>query len=498
VQQEQSFNEARRLTNSMRMGVLAGFGLLLVVMAGLGILAYQQISDANNNITRSIEYSFQKNTLYAKMRYAARERVISLHAMLETDDEFLRDEHWQKHSALAGDFIAAREKIESLPLDDGERQLLISLSVALQDAVPKQTEIVKLVLSGDSDKAFTLLDDATNAQLKALRLLDELVRLQELQSSRSLNEAQKAYDKTTEYIALIGISVFVISLTISIFIFRQLSRSSSSLLSINRTLEATNYDLEEIHKQAEAANIAKSEFLANMSHEIRTPMNAITSVIGILRSGKLGKLKEPGDQMVDMAYRNSEHLLSLINDLLEYSEIKTGKIKFELEKTNIRNEINSIIESLRPEAIKKHLQINTYVNPLIVTHIMTDPTRLYQLLMNLVNNAIKYTEQGSIRLEVNLVQLDDKKYIHFDIIDTGIGISKEQQEEIFEKFYQVDASSTRKHEGVGLGLSICKPIVEAMSGNIGMDSTIGEGSHFWFNLPYVEAGAPRIQAANWH
>ncbi len=480
----------------MRMGVLAGFVLLLVVMAGLGILAYEEISDANNRIAQTIERSFQKTSLYYEMRYAARERVISLHGMLETEDEFLRDEHWQNHSALAGQFIAAHDKIKNLPLDSEEAILLDTLTRRLQIAVPRQNRIVQLVLSGNNEEAFKLLDDATNAQINVQRTIDELVKLQEQQSISNLAEVHKAYNKTIEYIALIGISVFVISIAISVFIFRQLSRSSASLLSINRTLEATNYDLEEFHKKAEAANIAKSEFLANMSHEIRTPMNAIISVIGILRSGKLGKLNDPGEQMVEMAYRNSEHLLALINDLLEFSELRTGKVNFELQQTNIRDEINSIIQSLKPEANKKNLQLFTYVNPLIVTNIMIDPTRLYQLLINLVNNAIKYTEKGSVRLEVNLLNIEGRKYIHFDIIDTGIGISEKQQEEIFEKFYQVDTSSTRQHEGVGLGLSICKPIVEAMEGNIGMESTLGEGSHFWFNLPYIEADAPTIRMAN--
>ena len=150
---------------------------------------------------------------------------------------------------------------------------------------------------------------------------------------------------------------------------------------------------------------------------------------------------------------------------------------------------------LAPMGAKKELTVSCTFDPQTPFALRGDQQHLRQVLINLVNNAIKYTEKGSVRLEVSLVERAGKKYIQFDVMDTGIGISKEQQKEIFEKFYQVDTSSTRKHEGVGLGLSICKPIVEAMSGNIGMELTLGEGSHFWFNLPYIEAETDKVQAS---
>ena len=479
----------------MRRAVVIGFMLLVSVMSGLSLLVYLQIKEANDNITTTIEVIFQKTELYSSMHNAARDRVISLHAMLETDDQFLQDEQWIKHTELAGHFTDAREKVMLLKLDDNEQFILSELTKHLQYAQPAQTRVVNHILAGDYEKAESLMQEATEAQISTLTVINDLVEYQRKQGAMSLDAAQNSYRITVEYLSLTALSILIIGGSIAFYIFRNLNRSSQAIVAINRKMEATNYELEDQRDKAQAAITAKSEFLANMSHEIRTPMNAILSVIGILRSGKLGKFDATGNQMLDMAYRNSEHLLVLINDLLEFSELETGKIKFKLDKVNIRSEVSSVIESLRTEAVEKHLHISHYINPLIVSKVMLDPARVYQLLINLVNNAIKYTEEGSIRLEVNLVTVDDKKLIHFDVIDTGIGIPKEQQDEIFDKFYQVDTSSTRAYEGVGLGLSICKPIVEAMSGNIGMESVPGEGSHFWFNLPYIEADQARATAS---
>jgi len=194
-----------------------------------------------------------------------------------------------------------------------------------------------------------------------------------------------------------------------------------------------------------------------------------------------------GKYMVNMAHRNSTHLLTLINDLLDFSEIDAGNIKIKPKSINIRDEISNVTESLDHAAKEKGLELNAYVDPKIDTHIMLDPARLYQILANLVNNAIKYTPKGSVTIKVSLIDNDNQALIRFEVIDTGIGIPKDNHEKIFEKFYQVDASSTREFGGAGLGLTICSHLVSAMSGNIDMESSDGKGSRFWFDLPYVIA-----------
>jgi len=468
----------------MRRAVLFGFLTLVIVMSGLTLLAYIQISKANDNIAQVIESNNIKTALYYEMRNTARERIISLHRMLETSDAFKRDEEWIKHSALAGKFIGAWQRLRELPRTREENLLFEKLLHTLQITQPVQTRLVNQLMAGNEVRARAMMETAAEAQEASLLYIERLVKAQQQRSKQNLQEAHSAYQSTVQYLVLISITILVFGGIIALLIRNSVAKSANTLLAINRELEATNYDLEDAQQASEAANVAKSDFLANMSHEIRTPMNVILSVIGILRSGKAGDLSTQANHMIEMAYRNSRHLLTLIDDLLSLSSIDNSKFKFKTERTNIRSELDNVVESLSHAAKQKGLLLSGHIDSELPKEIMVDPARLYQVLVNLVNNAIKYTEEGSIHITVRLIGSDDQQHIRFEIIDTGIGIPEEKQLEIFEQFVQVDASSTREYGGTGLGLAICKRLVEGMSGSIGMNSVEGRGSKFWFDLPY--------------
>lgn len=234
---------------------------------------------------------------------------------------------------------------------------------------------------------------------------------------------------------------------------------------------------------AETANLAKSQFLANMSHELRTPLNAIIGYSQMLKEYALDKSQEdfiPDLDKIDVA---GKHLLGLINDVLDISKIEAGK----MELSNESFDLKTLIEEVTTTAqllMKK--QANTfYVHcPDDMTVLMeTDLTKLRQILLNLLSNAAKFTEKGTVTLTVSPTLKREQRIIHFKVTDTGIGLTSEQISRLFQPFTQADSSTTRKYGGTGLGLAITKHFVEMLSGHISVVSEFGKGSTFWVELP---------------
>ncbi|MFG0265253.1 MAG: ATP-binding protein [Rhodopirellula sp. JB055] len=229
-----------------------------------------------------------------------------------------------------------------------------------------------------------------------------------------------------------------------------------------------------------AANQSKSEFLANMSHEIRTPMAAILGYADVL----LGHLEDPDNRnCVMIMKRNGEHLLSLINDILDLSRIEAGKLSVDTEQVPLLRLVGDIQSLMQVRADEKKIDFQVVFEGKVPLSIETDPTRLRQVLINLIGNAIKFTNEGSVQLKVCFVNGADPPVIEFSIVDTGIGISKEQQNRLFKPFSQGDASVTRKYGGSGLGLAISQRLIEMMEGEMSLDSELGKGSTFFVRLP---------------
>ncbi|MDH4301208.1 MAG: PAS domain S-box protein [Nitrospira sp.] len=263
--------------------------------------------------------------------------------------------------------------------------------------------------------------------------------------------------------------------------------AESKLEQAARDMEARNQELREAHKKSLAATKAKSEFLASMSHEIRTPMNAIVAMADLLHETPLSKEQQ---EYVGRFSRAATSLLDLINDILDISKIEAGQLGLESLTFDIHDLIDKIGEMMAIRAHAKQLEIATFVHPDVPTWVSGDPTRLRQVLVNLVGNAIKFTERGEVVLRVEPNQ-PDPGTLRCLISDTGIGIPADKVESIFESFTQVDSSTTRKYGGTGLGLSISKRLVELMGGHIEVDSTEGLGSTFSFVVPLPKAFIPR-------
>jgi signal transduction histidine kinase/CheY-like chemotaxis protein/HPt (histidine-containing phosphotransfer) domain-containing protein len=236
---------------------------------------------------------------------------------------------------------------------------------------------------------------------------------------------------------------------------------------------------------ADAASMAKGEFLATMSHEIRTPLNGIIPLLEILRDSKL----QPDQRdYLNTAYGSAKQLLSIIDDILDYSKIEANKLELEQTGLNMREVIDSVMRLMERPAQAKNLKLQLKLDPGVRLAMRGDPTRLRQVLTNLVSNAVKFTDKGGIQVEVTKrSETRTHQELVFAIKDSGIGISVEGQAKLFKAFQQADTSTTRTFGGTGLGLVICQRIVTLMNGQIGVKSETGKGSVFWFSVPMLKA-----------
>ena len=293
---------------------------------------------------------------------------------------------------------------------------------------------------------------------------------------------------------LVGGGTFLF-LCIALFNARSFERMTMESIRLHLEIIQVAEELEHAKAAAEEASRAKSQFLANMSHEIRTPMNGVLGMTELLLDTGLSDKQR---EFARVAHSSGKNLLRIIDDILDFSKIEAGKLELETIDFDLRQVLENSIELFSEQAQAAGLELVLDIDPAVHTPLRGDPVRLRQIVSNLVGNAIKFTPNGKVAVQVRETAAPaGTVLLHLEVSDTGIGIDPASQEHIFDPFRQADGSTTRRFGGTGLGLSICKQIVELLGGHIGVNSTPGTGSVFWFDLPFAlqapQQSAPRSE-----
>ena len=446
---------------SRPIGLYFGFGAMLALMGFITVVGFLGMEKIQNRAEIIVSDRMEKMQLVVQMRAAARERTVLLQRMILLDDPFERDDEFMLFNRQGAIFAQARLSLLNSPLSKVEKDLLNSQGKITGIGVPQQNKIVDLVAQDEMEQAQTLLvEQSIPLQDSVLTVLTELYEYQRQAAADAVVEAENANHEARVWMLWLSAAAGVIGIIIAVFVGKRTSQASSAR--------------EKYMAEIKYASEAKSSFLANMSHEIRTPL---TAIIGFAEAS-LDSDQSPEERLgaFRTIVRSGKHLLQIINDILDLSKVEADKLEVEripLSPFQIIADVESIV---RMQALDKGLDFKIKYDFPLPSKIESDPIRLKQILINLCSNAIKFTHCG--RVQINLNCNSDEQLLRFSVIDSGIGLNKEQITKIFSAFTQADSSTTRKYGGTGLGLSLSKRLAEMLGGTLEVISEPDIGSRF--------------------
>lgn len=471
IQEEQS---AALDVHSMSSLLKKGFTLILVLIAILASINIYQLQKSKQQLHELVSTNIKKMAQGSIMRDSIRLRTISIYKMLQMDDYFERDEELLKFYKYAQRYVAAREIKDSLGISDNEKELDKKITSQIRAAQPITKDAAESMLSNiPYAQLKKKVSYAIESQEKLYSLLNKLNSLQENQSKQALNNINKSFTYIMILTFIVTAIVILLTLQIAIRLYKHVINTSNLLTN-------KNIDLENAYIKAEESTQIKSDFLAKMSHEIRTPMNG---VMGMLQLLLMEELNDEQKDYAQTAYNSSNALLTIINDILDFSKMEAGKLDVVNIQFSLSSTVNTVISTVENSARDKNLSLSYNVESDVEEYYIGDANRISQILINLIGNAIKFTEKGGVDLIISLKQSEEKNaMLKVEVSDSGIGISDKAKARLFTSFNQGDNTISRVYGGTGLGLSICKQLCNLMGGEIGVHNRMNGGSVFWFTI----------------
>lgn len=456
------------LPYSIKFKVSVGFLISIIAFVSVQILSNKSIRELKNTQNQMLASASFTNTLETiETSIEALESKITSFVLTGNRSFLKGNEKNLKVATLSLQFINDQK------LSAQQQQLVSRLDSLVNLEIHYSQQALIAYDSSNTAQALQLINSGISKQIVAEIILvsNQMQQLEESNLAKIV-QSNDAYSSKIERLDYAASAFAVIVILFSVIV---LYKDINKRIKIEKELRVAN-------EKANQLAMIKDHFMANMSHEIRTPMNAIIGFANLLGRSKLD---DKQTRHVKAIQSSGENLMNIINDILDFSKIEAGMLKLETIPFSIPELLHSLMVMFLPKANDKNLQLDFFSADKLPESVLGDPTRLTQILVNLISNAIKFTKEGSVTIKTEIADENNSKItIRFMVKDTGIGIPKEKHHEIFERFTQADADTSRKFGGSGLGLSIARKLIEAQGGNIVVESAQGVGSSFIFTISY--------------